>query len=96
MLAPLLFPFRGTGLLEPAAILCSALGMIAAMLVFRALIRTYNASAWSADLATAVTFLGTPLWHYGRALFTKSFLTLFSVASYSLVLRGRVLWPPGC
>ena len=89
ILGPLLFPFRGTGLLEPAAILCSALGMIAAMLVFRALIRTYKASAWSADLATAVTFLGTPLWHYGRALFTESFLTLFCVASYSLVLRGR-------
>ncbi|MDR3468081.1 MAG: hypothetical protein P4M07_19275 [Xanthobacteraceae bacterium] len=89
MLAPLLYPLRGTDLMEPAAILCSALAVILAMLMYRALIRTYANDRRVVDLATAVTFLGTLAWHYGRTLYTEPYLLLFATAAYSLALRGR-------
>jgi hypothetical protein len=85
----LLLPLRGTDFVEPAAIACSALAVILAMLMFRALIRTYTDSTVRADLVTAAAFLGTPAWHYGRTLFTEPYLLLFATAAYSVSLRGR-------
>jgi hypothetical protein len=74
LLAPILFPFRGTQLIEPLAISCSAIAMILAMLMFRSLIRKYNSNLAFVDLVTVVTFLGTPAWHYGRTLFNEPYL----------------------
>lgn len=95
LLAPLLYPLRGTDLMEPAAILCSALAVIIAMLMYRALIRSYTDDRRVVDLATAVTFLGTLAWHYGRTLYTEPYLLLFATAAYSLALRGRSPWLAG-
>ena len=89
LLAPILFPFRGTQLIEPLAICCSAIAMIIAMLMFRSLIRKYNSNSAFVDLVTVVTFLGTPAWHYGRTLFNEPYLLLFAIGSYSLALRGK-------
>ena len=89
LLAPILFPFRGTQLIEPLAICCSAIAMIIAMLMFRSLIRKYNSNSAFADLVTVVTFLGTPAWLYGRTLFNEPYLLLFAIGSYSLALRGK-------
>jgi hypothetical protein len=89
MLAPLLLPLRGTDLVEPAAILCSALATIAGMLMFRSLLKTWTTRPLVVDAVTAVTFLATPAWHYGRSLFNESFMLLFATAAYSLTLRGR-------
>jgi hypothetical protein len=89
LLAPILFPFRGTQLIEPLAICCSAIAIILAMLMFRSLIRRYNSNLASVDLVTAVTFLGTPAWHYGRTLYNEPYLLLFAIGSYSLALRGK-------
>jgi hypothetical protein len=89
ILAPLLFPFRHSAYVEPLAIACSCLSIIAAMLLFRAWARQYSNSRLTVDLVTAVTFLGTPAWFYGRALFDESFLLLFAVGAYSLALRGK-------
>src|SRR5262249_62238810 len=36
---------------------------------------------------TAVAFLGTPVWFYGRSLFMESFLLGFLVGAYALALR---------
>jgi hypothetical protein len=89
LLAPVLFPFRGTQLVEPLAICCSAIAMILAMLMFRSLIRKYNSNTAFVDLVTAVTFLGTPAWLYGRTLYNEPYLLLFAIGSYCLALRGK-------
>jgi hypothetical protein len=88
MLAPLLLPLRGTDLVEPAAILCSALATIIGMLMFRSLLKTWTARPMVVDVVTAVAFLATPAWHYGRSLFNESFMLMFAVTAYSLTLRG--------
>ena len=89
LLAPILFPFRGTQLIEPLAICCSAIAMIIAMVMFRSLVRKYNSNSAFADLVTVVTFLGTPAWLYGRTLFNEPYLLLFAIGSYSLALRDK-------
>ena len=89
LLAPILFPFRGTTYVEPLAILCSTLAVIAAMLLFRALARKYSTSLLTVDLVTAVSFLGTPAWNYARTLFNEPYLLLFAIGAYSLALRGK-------
>jgi len=89
LLAPLLYPFRGTTYVEPLAIFCSTLAMIAAMFLFRALVLHFDQRHGVANLVTAVAFLGTPAWHYGRTFFNEPYLLLFAAGAYSLVLRGR-------
>ncbi len=89
LLAPILFPFRGTTYVEPLAILCSTFAVIAAMLLFRALARKYSTDLHVVNLVTVVTFLGTPAWNYARTLFNEPYLLLFAVGAYSLALRGK-------
>ena len=89
LLAPILFPFRDTQLIEPLAICCSTIAIILAMLMFRSLIRKYNSNLAFVDLIAVVTFLGTPAWHYGRTLYNEPHLLLFAIGSYSLALRGK-------
>jgi hypothetical protein len=89
ILAPLLLPLRGTDWVEPAAILCSTLATILALAMFRALLWRFTSRPIVVDAVTAVTFLATPVWHYGRSLFNESFLMLFAVTAYSLTLRGK-------
>lgn len=89
LLAPLLWPLRGTDLLEPAAILSSTLAVLLTLWLFRKLIRRYTTDALTIDLVTVVTFLGTPVWHYARSLFNEALLMLLVTAAYSLALRGR-------
>jgi len=89
LLAPVLLPLRGTDWVEPAAILCSTLATILALAMFRALLWRFTSRSAVVDAVTAVTFLATPVWHYGRSLFNESFLMLFAVTAYSLTLRGR-------
>ena len=38
---------------------------------------------------SAVSFLGTPLWHYGRTLFTESFIGFFVIGAYSLFITKK-------
>lgn len=89
LLAPLLFPFRHTQLVEPLAIGCSAIAVIAAMFAFRALLRKYSSDGRSVDLIAAVVFLGTPAWHYGRTLFTEPYLLMLASGSYAVALRAN-------
>jgi hypothetical protein len=59
---------------EPLAICYSAIAMIVATLMFRSSIRKYNSNPAFVDLATVITLLGTPAWHYGRTLFNEPYL----------------------
>ncbi len=89
LLALVLFPFRGSQFIEPLALCCSAIAVVVAMFMFRALLKKYLANPVQVDLIAAVTFLATPAWHYGRTLFTEPYLLLCAIGAYSLALRGK-------
>lgn len=44
---------------------------------------------------TAVAFLGTPVWFYGRSLFLEAMLTCCLVGAYALALRKQWSFLPG-
>ena len=96
LLAPFLFPLGGSAYLEPLAIFCSALAIVAAMLMFRGLICKYSQNTTIVDCAAVVAFLGTPAWHYGRTFFNEPFLLLFSISSYNFALRRNNPFVAGC
>jgi hypothetical protein len=88
LLAPLLVVFRGTPLVEPAALFCSGLATVGGCWAWFWLVKPYTKSSVYRLVATAVAYLGSPLWHYGQVLYTESFLAFYSVAAFALVLRG--------
>lgn len=87
LLAPLLYPFRGTVWVESVAIFCSGLAVVLSLVFFRSLVRPFLARDRDFLLVAAVAFLGTPVWHYGRTLFTEPYLLLCAVGAYALHLR---------
>ena len=89
LLAPLLFPLAGTTYLEPAAILCTWLATVLAMLAFVSLARSLGASANNTSLAVLLTFLATPLWHYGRTFFTEPYAVACILGAYALYVGHR-------
>jgi hypothetical protein len=96
LLAPVLLPLRGTAWLEPAALVCSWLAVLGALLFFRQLVRGLGGDRPLLDAVAALAFLGTPAWHYARTLFTEPYLLLFMTGAYALFLcRGWSL-VPGC
>lgn len=88
LLATVLWPLARTRWVEAAALLCTGLATLGGMLFFRWLVQEYAASNDAAWLATAVTFLCTPAWHYGRTLFCEPYLLALAVAAYALALRA--------
>ncbi|HBI43408.1 MAG TPA: hypothetical protein DDY78_11210 [Planctomycetales bacterium] len=95
LLAPLLYPLRDTTWLEPAAIFCSGLAVVGAMLCYRMLLRCFTDDAFTINAVTAVAFLGTPIWFYGRSLFLEGMLTCCVVGAYALALRKKWSFLPG-
>ncbi len=87
LIPPIVWPFRGTSLVEPLVLLCSALATVAGLLAFCRLVRPYAGSDWQVVLVAVVAYLGSPLWHYGRTLYVEPFLALLCVAAYAAVLR---------
>ncbi len=95
LLAPLLYPLRGTTWLEPAALLCSGLAVVGAMLLYRLLLRVFTDDDFTINAVTAVAFLGSPVWFYGRSLFLEGMLTCCIVGAYALALRKGWAFLPG-
>lgn len=95
VLAPFLYLFRGTRWVEPIALFMSGLAVVIAMLMFRMLLEGLVTDRRMLDLVTVLTFLGTPIWHYGRSLFVEPFLLMFAVSAYALALRRDRAWIPG-
>jgi hypothetical protein len=90
LFAPLLFPLRGTTWVEPAALFLDGLAVMAAFLIFRRLLRAFTSDERAIDLCSALAFLGTPVWHYGRTLFCEPLLLLLVVAAAEQwIARGR-------
>jgi hypothetical protein len=97
LLAPLVWPLRGTHYLECACLLCSGLATVGAFFFLRLLLHGYSSDGWTIDVISAAGFLGTPAWFYGRSLFMESFLLFFLAAAYALALRrNAAFWPGVC
>jgi len=89
VLAPILYPFRSTELVEPIAVTCSAIAVIVAFLWLRSLLAKYCADRRVADLVAFLAILGSPAWSYARTLFSEPYLLLCAVGAYSFGLRSR-------
>ena len=80
-------------LVEPAALCLSGLAVVLGMLAFVSLARSL-ARPWAVAVATALTFLGTPVWHYGRTLFTEPYALACVLGAYALFIgKQRALLP---
>ncbi len=82
LLASVLWPFRNTPYVEPLALLLANLAVLLSVFLFRKVISRYTENPWVINGSTFIVFLGTPLWAYGRTLFTEPFLVLFGLAGY--------------
>jgi len=89
LMAALLWPVRNTSLLEPLSVAVSTLSIVLCVFFFRRLARRYAPDGMSLNVATLVTFLGTPLWAYARSLFNEPYLALFFIAIYALAHGKR-------
>ena len=89
LLAPILWLFRGTPLTEPFALLFSNISVILSSVLFRRILQRYTKNDIVLNLGTLLTFLGMPLWAYGRTLFMEPFLLLFALSAYFLGLEKR-------
>lgn len=88
LLAPILFPFRNSALLEPAALVCSSVLTVIGYLALCRILRPYTATSTQAVLIGAVAYLGSPLWHYGRTLHVEPFAATLLLCGYASVLRS--------
>jgi hypothetical protein len=88
VLAPWVFPLRGTSLVEPMALLCSGLATVAGCCAWCSLVQPYTTNRAHLIMAAQVAYLGSPLWHYGQVLFAESCVGFFIVAAFAVALRG--------
>jgi len=95
LLAPLLYPFRGTRWVEHLALFVSPLVIFATALFVREIFRIFSASPRVVIAATLVTILGSPLWHYARTFFTEPWLALFSAGALALAVRRNAYFFAG-
>jgi len=89
LLAPLMWPFANTDLVEPMTLLWSGLATVAALFCLRSILRQMGGTEGAIQLTLVAAFLGTPLWYYGRAFFNESFVTLAVLGAYAVILRPR-------
>ncbi|MCI0573358.1 MAG: hypothetical protein L0Y66_21640 [Myxococcaceae bacterium] len=89
LLAPVLFPFRGTHLLEPLAVLLAGLATVLAMLLFHRLLRAFSSDTAAIRFTLVAVFLGSPLWFYSRSFFNEPFLVLCVVGAFTMALEPR-------
>lgn len=89
MLAPFAFPFRNSKYLESVCIILSGIVTVLALLCMRFLLGAFTQEKWIINLVSALTVLGTPIWHYGRSLFTEPYCVFFIIAAYAFALRRR-------
>ena len=92
LLAPLLYPVRGTRWVEHLSLLWSALAVFASALFLRQLLRGFSKDAALVNAATLLAVLGSPTWHYGRTLFCEPRLTLSAVGALALATRRNAFF----
>ena len=87
LLAPLVYPARGTAWVEHLAIVWSTLATLACALLLRELLRGLSSDRGLVNATTLLAILGSPTWHYGRMLFSEPWLALCAVGALSLATR---------
>jgi hypothetical protein len=96
LLAPLLYPVRGTLWVEHLAILLGTGATFAMALFLRQLFRSISPDNGVVNAATLLAVLGSANWHYGRMLFTEPWLALFAVGALALCTRREAFFSAGC
>ncbi|MEO5969117.1 MAG: hypothetical protein ABIQ95_04255, partial [Bdellovibrionia bacterium] len=88
MLAPFTYFFRNfQGAVESVSIIVSTLLTFVGLLALRSIFISITNNAASANFASAIVFLATPLWLYGRTIFNEPFIASFATIAYALVIR---------
>ncbi|MEW4487331.1 hypothetical protein AB1L42_04575 [Thalassoglobus sp. JC818] len=89
VLAALTFGLAGSDMLEPAAVSLSWIASIWAMSSMMALLKTFQLSNLKCAGVVMLICLGTPIWHYSRAMFCEIWLLAFAVAAFSAMLNSQ-------
>jgi hypothetical protein len=87
LLAALFRPLGRLEWLESGALLLSGVMVLTAMLLFRSLLAVFGILGLRREVITGLVFLATPIWHYGRVLYTESFTLCLLLAAFILFLR---------
>lgn len=87
LLALMLVPFPDPEWLESMSLIVTALSVVVGAHLFEVLIRPYEPAGGRRGLVVAAVFLGTPIWHYARTLFTEPYQLTLAIAAYVAVLR---------
>lgn len=95
LLTPFLFPFAGTQWVEPLAIFSLWIASVLSLLAFTSIARTLQVPTRATCVALVLLFLGTPMWHYARALFSEPFAIAALLWAYALFAARKHLWLAG-
>jgi len=95
LLAPLVYPARGTAWVEHLSIVWSTLATLACALLLRELLRGLSSDRGLVNATTLLAILGSPTWHYGRTLFTEPWLALCAVGALMLATRENAFFLAG-
>ncbi|MGI9251525.1 MAG: hypothetical protein ACR2PR_10045, partial [Pseudohongiellaceae bacterium] len=85
---PLLWWFKNSPLLEPAALFLSYLVTLLAAVFAYWVLGSITQSVTVRFTALVIIFLATPVWHYSRTLFTEPFIAAFFICAYACFCRG--------
>lgn len=95
LLAPLVYPARGTAWVEHLSIVWSTLATFACALMLRELLRGLSSDRGLVNAVTLLAILGSPTWHYGRMLFSEPWLSLCAVLALTLATRKDAFFLAG-
>lgn len=95
LLAPLVYPARGTAWVEHLSIVWSTLATLACALLLRELLRGLSSDRGLVNATTLLAILASPTWHYGRMLFTEPWLALCAVGALTLATRKNSFFLAG-
>ncbi len=88
VLAPFIFFFKAVPfLIEPLSLALTGAAVFFIFVFLSLLLRRFTPDRPAADIVASIIVLGSPLWHYGRVLYTEAFLALFAVAAFTMVIR---------
>ena len=89
LLAATLWPWHDSPRLEAYTLIVTALVTCAGAWFFRGLLEHLGAARGRANAVTALLYLATPAWHYGRTLFCEPYLLAAVTTGYCAVLTAR-------
>ena len=95
LLAPLVYPARGSAWVEHLSIVWSTLATLACALMLRELLRGLSKDRGLVNATTLLAILGSPAWHYGRMLFSEPWLTLCATSALMLATRKQAFFLAG-